>query len=44
LADLLAYISAHDREGNQALPPLGPDGQPLPEQPATEAAGAAQSQ
>jgi mono/diheme cytochrome c family protein len=34
LADLLAYISTHDRAGEQTLPPLGPDGQPLPEQPA----------
>jgi mono/diheme cytochrome c family protein len=34
LADLLAFISTHDRAGEQALPPLGPDGQPLPEQPA----------
>jgi cytochrome c oxidase cbb3-type subunit 3 len=40
LADLLAFISAHDREGNQSLPPLGPDGQPLPEQPAPAATAA----
>jgi mono/diheme cytochrome c family protein len=34
LADLLAFISAHDRDGEVTLPSLGPDGQPLPEQPA----------
>ena len=30
LADLLAFLSTHDRTGAQKLPPLGPDGQPLP--------------
>ena len=35
LADLLAFISQHDRSGQPTLPALGPDGQPLPEQPAT---------
>ncbi len=34
LNDLLAFISAHDRTGELKLPPLGPDGKPLPEQPA----------
>jgi mono/diheme cytochrome c family protein len=34
LNNLLAYISSLDRTGKQTLPPLGPDGQPLPEQPA----------
>jgi cytochrome c oxidase cbb3-type subunit 3 len=34
MADLLAFISTHDRAGEPTLPPLGPDGQPLPEQPA----------
>lgn len=33
LNDLLAFISTLDRNGEQKLPPLGPDGQPLPEQP-----------
>jgi cytochrome c oxidase cbb3-type subunit 3 len=33
LADLLAFISTHDRSGEQKLPPIGPDGKPLPEQP-----------
>jgi mono/diheme cytochrome c family protein len=32
LADLLAFISTHERSGQQTLPPLGPDGKPLPEQ------------
>jgi mono/diheme cytochrome c family protein len=32
LNDLLAFISSHDRSGEQKLPPLGPDGKPLPEQ------------
>jgi mono/diheme cytochrome c family protein len=32
LADLLAFISAHDRSGEQKLPPIGPDGNPLPQQ------------
>jgi cytochrome c oxidase cbb3-type subunit 3 len=36
LHDLLAFISTHDRAGEQKLPPLGPDGQPLPEQGGTE--------
>jgi cytochrome c oxidase cbb3-type subunit 3 len=34
LNNLLAFISTHDRNGEQKLPPLGPDGNPLPEQPA----------
>jgi mono/diheme cytochrome c family protein len=34
LADLLAFISVHDRSGEESLPPIGPDGQPLPEEPA----------
>jgi mono/diheme cytochrome c family protein len=34
LNDLLAFISSHDRTGETTLPPLGPDGQPLPAQPA----------
>jgi hypothetical protein len=33
---VLAYLSTLDREGNPALPSLGPDGQPLPEQPAAD--------
>ena len=32
--NLLAYISTLDRTGKQTLPPLDPNGQPLPEQPA----------
>jgi len=32
LADVLAFISSHDRSGEQKLPPLGPDGKPLPNQ------------
>ena len=32
LADLLAFISMHDRSGQATLPPLGPDGNPLPAQ------------
>lgn len=32
LADLLAFLSAHDRTGAQKLPPLGVDGNPLPAQ------------
>lgn len=36
LADLLAFISTHDRKGEQTLPPLGADGKPLPEQPAAQ--------
>jgi mono/diheme cytochrome c family protein len=36
-ADLLAFLSTHDRTGQQALPPLGPDGKPLPAQPANAA-------
>jgi mono/diheme cytochrome c family protein len=31
LADLLAFISSHDRSGAQKLPPLGADGKPLPQ-------------
>jgi mono/diheme cytochrome c family protein len=31
LADLLAFLSTLDRSGEQTLPALGPDGQPLPE-------------
>lgn len=39
LADLLAYISQFDRTGQPTLPPLGPDGKPLPkEEGATPAA------
>jgi mono/diheme cytochrome c family protein len=30
LADLIAFISTHDRNGEQKLPALGADGQPLP--------------
>jgi mono/diheme cytochrome c family protein len=33
LADLLAFISQHDRNGEVKLPAIGPDGKPLPEQP-----------
>jgi mono/diheme cytochrome c family protein len=32
LADLLAFLSTHDRTGEQKLPALGPDGKPLPAQ------------
>ncbi|MFN8569256.1 MAG: c-type cytochrome [Kouleothrix sp.] len=31
LADLIAFISTHDRTGNPTLPALGVDGQPLPD-------------
>jgi mono/diheme cytochrome c family protein len=34
LNNLLAFISTHDRTGEQKLPALGPDGKPLPEAPA----------
>jgi hypothetical protein len=34
LNDLIAYISTLDRSGQPTLPSLGPDGQPLPAQPA----------
>lgn len=30
IADLLAFLSTHDRDGNTTLPALGTDGQPLP--------------
>lgn len=30
LGDLLAFLSAHDRDGKQTLPPIGLDGKPLP--------------
>ena len=36
LADLLAFISTHDRKGEQTLPALGLDGKPLPQQPAAQ--------
>jgi mono/diheme cytochrome c family protein len=42
LADLLAFISTHDRGGNQSLPALGPDGQPLPADQAGPTAAPAQ--
>lgn len=32
LADLLAFLSTHDRNGEVKLPPIGVDGNPLPEQ------------
>ena len=35
LGDLLAFLSAHDRSGNQTLPSLGLDGNPLPAATAT---------
>ena len=30
LNDLVAFLSMHDRNGDPKLPPIGPDGQPLP--------------
>jgi mono/diheme cytochrome c family protein len=30
IADLLAFLSTHDRDGGTTLPPLGTDGNPLP--------------
>jgi mono/diheme cytochrome c family protein len=30
IADLLAFLSTHDRDGNTSLPALGTDGKPLP--------------
>lgn len=34
IADLLAFLSVHDRNGEQTLAPIGMDGNPLPAQPA----------
>lgn len=42
IADLLAFLSTHDRDGNTKLPALGVDGNPLPaDTSATAAPGAA---